>query len=339
MGLSSSKTPQQATTVELPKLIAKLGQGCMGGKTVAITGCTSGTGLVLAKTCAELGAVVVMLNRPSTRADKALEQVRAISPSARFVPCDLSTFESTRAAAAALRASDLATTGLDVLCNNAGVMGLPDTATTDGFDVQMQCNHLSHFLLVSEVWPLLETAAQQRGQARVVQHSSGARKYAKFNPRYLKPNGGKLGGDGWPGYAKWERYNQSKLANLLFAYALSTHIATERPNFKDKILSLCAHPGPAATGLQEKTVGAGGTYLIDTIIIQSVLRIAQTTEDGSCGITRACCDPAARDMDFYGPAKRVGEAVVLPPERNPEAEAVLWSESLLATGVKAFFPS
>ena len=53
---------------------------------------------------------------------------------------------------------------------------MKDLATVDGFDTQMQTNHLSHFLLTREVYPLLETAAELRGQARIVHHTSLARK-------------------------------------------------------------------------------------------------------------------------------------------------------------------
>ena len=59
--------------------------------------------------------------------------------------------------------------------NNAGVMAVPDKRTADGYDVQMQTNHLSHFLLTKLVMPSLEAAANARGEARIVQHSSGAR--------------------------------------------------------------------------------------------------------------------------------------------------------------------
>jgi NAD(P)-dependent dehydrogenase (short-subunit alcohol dehydrogenase family) len=68
-------------------------------------------------------------------------------------------------------------------------MGMPDRATPDGFDVQMQSNHLSHFLLTSLVWPLLEVAATKRGEARVVNHSSGARLGAPLKASYLRKNG------------------------------------------------------------------------------------------------------------------------------------------------------
>ncbi|TPX03148.1 short-chain dehydrogenase, partial [Schumannella luteola] len=48
----------------------------------------------------------------------------------------------------------------------------------------------------------------------------------------------------------------------------------------------------------------------------------------------------ARSGEFYGPAGRglPGPAVLLPPERDPDAEALLWDESLAATGITEYFP-
>ena len=44
-------------------------------------------------------------------------------------------------------------------------MALADTATPDGYDVQMQTNHLSHFLLTKELFPQLAKAAAAAGGA------------------------------------------------------------------------------------------------------------------------------------------------------------------------------
>ncbi len=63
-------------------------------------------------------------------------------------------------------------------------------------------------------------------------------------------------------------------------------------------------------------------------------------QDGALGITRACCEPGVSNPGFYGPIGlgKAGPAVLLPPERNPRGEALLWEESLKATGVTSFFP-
>lgn len=316
----------QQTVDTLPRL---------DGRTIAITGCTSGTGQVMAQTCGALGARIVMLNRPSARADEALAALKEAGIDAVLVPCDLQRFASVRDAAELL--AQICPEGLDVLCNNAGVMGLPDHATADGCDVQMQTNHLSHFLLTSLVWPLLEAAAEARGEARVVNHSSGARRGPRLQAAYLGVNGGKLGGDGFPGFGKWRRYQQSKLANLLFTYALHDRIAAARPDRGVK--SVCAHPGPTNSGLQVKTANAGGTGLLDQLILWRTLRVAHSVEDGALGILRAACDPGARSGAFYGPIGRgqPGPAELLPPERDPESERLLWEASLSTTGVTDFF--
>ena len=170
------------------------------GKTVLVTGCTTGTGFVCARTCAQKGAHVFMLNRASERADAAVAAVKESAPGAAVtsVACDLSSFASVRAAAASVRKTLGEEGAIDVLCCNAGVMALADAATADGYDVQMQTNHLSHFLLTKELFPLLERAAELRGEARVVMHSSGARKYptGQLDAKYLGKNGGNLGGNG-----------------------------------------------------------------------------------------------------------------------------------------------
>ena len=68
------------------------------------------------------------------------------------------------------------------------------------YDTQMQTNHLSHFLLTkdSELLALLNKAAPAKGETRVVNHSSGARKFSppQLQAKYLGKNGGNLGGNG-----------------------------------------------------------------------------------------------------------------------------------------------
>ena len=147
MGAAYSQ-PREIPTKWYPAFAAALPDAAFVGKTYAVTGCTSGTGFVLATTAAKRGAHVVLLNRASQRATAALDAVRAVAaPGARVtsIECDLGSFASVRRAAEVLRA-DLAEGGLDVLCCNAGVMALPDEATVDGYDVQMQTVRACHML-------------------------------------------------------------------------------------------------------------------------------------------------------------------------------------------------
>jgi len=311
----------------------------MAGKTVAITGCTSGTGLNLAQRCGALGAQVLMLNRASPRSEAALRVMQREQFDAQLIECDLSSLASVRAAIQ--QVTDACPNGLDVLCNNAGIMAAPDQMTVDGFDVQMQSNHLSHFLLTSGVFPLLERAVQVRGEARVVNHSSGARRGASLQARYLAKNADGLGGDGFPGLAKWRRYQQSKLANLLFTYSLHDAIGLQHPELAGKLKSLCAHPGPTQTELQAKTLASGPISWLDRLIVRSIVKQAHSVEDGSMGIVGACCAPDVESLHFYGPVGRgrPGPAVLLPAERNGRGEALVWERSMQSLDLSDFFAS
>ncbi|WP_439101244.1 SDR family NAD(P)-dependent oxidoreductase [Congregibacter sp.] len=129
-------------------------------KVFVITGTTSGTGFVAARTVAELGGEAVLLNRPSKRVDAMLGSLKDAVPDGNFVTieCDLQNFASVRSAAEEIKNRYDA---IYCLANNAGIMATPDEATVDGYDTQMQTNHLSHFLLTAELLPLLETHADR----------------------------------------------------------------------------------------------------------------------------------------------------------------------------------
>lgn len=331
MGSTISK--REVASVYFDELKASLPS--QEGKVVAITGTTSGTGLVLARTLAQLQAkTILLLNRPSERATRALAALQEAVPDADFrqIDCDLQSFASVRAAAAQVLAA-VGKGGLDVLVCNAGVMAMPDQATGDGYDVQMQTNHLSHFLLTRELMPALEQAAAQRGEARVVQHSSGARKrpYRALEERYLGKNGGNLGGDqeGWFfGGGRWDRYQQTKLANCVFTFALHDRLQARG----SKVKALVAHPGLSATNLQVTTSQHGG---MAGFLMAGIMYMAQSEEDGTMGILRCAADPQAESGQFYGPAGLTGQAVLVPPEdicTDQASKDMLWKASEAAIG-------
>jgi NAD(P)-dependent dehydrogenase (short-subunit alcohol dehydrogenase family) len=300
----------------------------MSGKVAAVTGTTSGTGYVCARELARLGATVLLLNRSSERSERALSELRREVPNGKFesIPCDLQDFASVRRAVAAIQGKFEV---LDVLCHNAGVMALPDQATQDGYDVQMQTNSISPFLLTKELFPLLVRS----NDARIVNHTSMARKGTNHGPEYFGKNGGHLGGDGKPQESanfegpRWERYHQSKLANCTFTYGLKQRLESAGLS---NVKVLIAHPGVARTGLQDTSARSGG---MDTN--HGVMQHAQTAEDGALGIIRACADPEARSGDFYGPEGLSGFPANLPPEdllSDPKNIAICWQGCEAAVG-------
>lgn len=318
----------------------RLGLPSLAGKTVVITGTTSGTGQVAARTVADLGAKVLVLNRASTRSENSFAELTAAFQDADLhnVECDLQSFESV--ASAAERVTELCPQGVHVLANNAGVMALGDTATQDGYDVQMQTNHLSHFLLTRDLMPLLERAAQSSGEARIVNHSS----ISRMNPsktlvaKNMEKLGGDLGGDGSALESmmfrgpRWSRYNQSKLANAAFTAALHHKLSATG----SKVKALVAHPGLANTHLQKTSVKEGGMGGFFTGIM---MRFSQSPQDGAMGLISCMCLPNAASGEFYGPgsgsAAFRGRAEPFALEDyydNAETRDLLWAKSEDAVG-------
>ncbi len=309
----------------------------LAGKTVVITGTTSGTGNIAARTSLELGAKVLLLNRASSRSQASLALFTSDFPHASLhaVECDLQSFASVRKAIQDVHS--LCPEGIHVLANNAGVMALPDEATEDGFDVQIQTNHLSHFLLTKGLMPLLEKAAETSGEARVVNHSSVARMSPskKLKPEYFEKRGGNLGGNGasmFFGGARWKRYNQSKLANCAFTAALHHKLTASG----SKVKALVAHPGLANTNLQTTSVEKGG---MGRLFTSWFMKMSQSMEDGSMGLLSCMFLPEAQSGEFYGPGKGTfatkGKATMFPLEPfydNEQARELLWSKSCEAIG-------
>lgn len=317
-------------TKHLQDVLEKHGKD-MTDKVVAITGTTSGTGYICALELAKKGATVLLLNRKSDRSAAALTKLQeAAGASAKFeaIECDLQDYESVKKAAAAISAKHKV---LDVLVNNAGVMALKDVATKDGYDVQMQTNVISHFLLTRDLFPLLKASAE----ARIVNHTSMARLGSPLETKYFeKDASGNLGGDGTPEEntkfqgGRWARYHQTKLGNACFTYALKNKLEAAGIT---TIIPLLAHPGLAATELQKTTDADGG---MDSK--SDFMNMAQSPEDGATGIIRASMDSTSKPGDFYGPTKGWnGFPDLLPPEELLTDESnlkILWDGCEKAVG-------
>lgn len=264
----------------------------MVGKSVAVTGASRGLGYVTALSLAKKGAMVFLLNRKSARATEALASIAAAAtgPAPILIECDLLDFGNVRAAAASLRekasADDRA---LDVLCLNAGIMLQPDEPSADGYDITIATNVLSHFLLARELMPQLEQAAARRGataDVRIVSMSSGS----GFGPpglttRFFEKSGGALGGQ----QASYERYHQSKLANLIFTAALHEKLSSRGSNVR----AIACTPGVCGTDMFVHVSSLSGR--------QADLSRVPSAEDGACAQLKVICDPTVGSGELWGP--------------------------------------
>jgi NAD(P)-dependent dehydrogenase (short-subunit alcohol dehydrogenase family) len=287
------------------------------GRTAIVTGANSGLGLVTARELARAGASVVMACRNLEKGHAAVDEVRAAVPDAQVQldELDLASLASVRAFADRFKAPH---DGLDLLINNAGVMGSPRRRTADGFELQFGTNHLGHFALTSA---LLETM-EGREDARVVTLSSTAHKMGRINFDNL--NGDRH-------YFRWNAYGQSKLANLLFALELDRRLRAVGSTVK----SLAAHPGYAATNLQS----AGPPMFDRLVMVASNATIAQSDEMGALPPLYAATQPGLEGGTYVGPdgfQEQRGHPKIVQPNgraRNPETARRLWEVSERMTAV------
>lgn len=296
----------------------------MEGKTVVITGASRGLGYVTALSLAKKGATIILLNRKTALAEEARAKIAAAATAGppALVCCDLLSFESVRAAAREV--ISLAPEGIDCLCCNAGVMMQADEASEDGYDITIATNCLSHFLLARSLLPALEMAAARHGEARLVTMSSGSGFGAPaLDVAFFARNGGRLGGP----RASYERYHQSKLANLAFTAALDERLRRRQSAVK----ALACTPGVCATDMY--------------VHVQSVMRpgqqvdlgAVQSVEDGSLAQLKCIADPAVASGECWGPAGWSGapERIEMAPPRvlvDTESKARLWAACEAAVG-------
>ncbi|HEY3650851.1 MAG TPA: oxidoreductase [Streptosporangiaceae bacterium] len=290
------------------------------GRTAVVTGANGGLGLETARQLTAKGAHVVMAVRNQEKASAAVDEIRASVPDAalELVALDLASQASVRAAAAQIMAAHQS---IDLLINNAGVMGIPEAKTVDGFEMQLGVDHLGHWSLTALLLPaLLRTPG-----ARIVTVTSTAHHMG----RAINPANPHLHGR----YRPWRAYGQAKLANFHFGLGLQR----ELENAGASTASLIAHPGLSNTDLQAVSVQQTGGGTSQRFWLFLARRSGMSAADGALSQLRAATDPAANGGEFYGPLF----ANSGPPVRKPvvrrlgmdKAIAALWEVSERETGI------
>lgn len=199
------------------------------GRTVVVTGASSGIGIETARVLAARGAHVDMAVRDVAAGEAVAVDITTAHPGARVE----------------VRHLDLADLGgvdafvrawsgpLHVLIANAGVMALPErTLTPDGVEMQFAVNHLGHFRLVTGLHGALASADGAR--VVVVTSSAHLRCPVLFDDLDFS----------FVEYDPFLAYGQSKSATTLFAVEADRRWASEG------IRVNAVMPGGIATGLQ-----------------------------------------------------------------------------------------
>ena len=254
------------------------------GRTAVVTGANGGLGLSTARALAAAGADVVIAARNQERATEAKERIQAAVPSANLtiVKLDLGSLDSVKVAAEEMLASH---EKIDLLVNNAGVMGIPESRTADGFEMQFGVDHLGHFALTARLLPALLNAPA----ARVVTVTSTAHHMG----RAVDPDNPNLDDR----YGPWRAYGQAKLANFHFGLGLDRLLR----GAGSPAASLVAHPGLSNTELQAVSVEETGGGLSQRFFLMLARTVGMSPGEGALSQLRAATDPGAKGGEFYGP--------------------------------------
>ncbi|OCC23112.1 short-chain dehydrogenase [Croceicoccus estronivorus] len=298
----------------------------LSGKRVLITGGASGIGYEAARALALHGAHVLIADRNEQGGRDAVARIQALKPGAsvEFRALDLSSLESVRQFATSLVAEG---GKLDILINNAGIQPISERReSADGFELTFAIGHLGHFVLTAGLWPLLLAASEPR----IVTVSSMVHGRGTFDWDDLQIT---------KGYAAQRPYNQTKLANLLFARELQRRVDLSG----GKVKSIAVHPGVAQTsiGSNRKQLGKFrlGDHLISVILRFVMPYLGQPASAGALPTMYAASAPDAQGGGFYGPQGGgemkgpPGSAKIKPAGQDMAVARKLWDVTEELTGV------
>jgi len=207
----------------------------MKGKTVVITGGTSGIGEIAAEQLAQIGARIVLIARDKSRGEATLARLRERAPGLAHTVhyADLARIPEMKRVAAQIARSE---PRIDVLINNAGAMFGSRQLTGDGLEYTFALNHMAYFVVTEGLRERLQASAP----ARIINTSSGAHRGARLDFDDLQ-----LVKD----FSAMKAYSRSKLCNILFTRELGRRL------HGTGVTANCLHPGFVATRFGDQSGG------------------------------------------------------------------------------------
>jgi NAD(P)-dependent dehydrogenase (short-subunit alcohol dehydrogenase family) len=283
----------------------------MQGKVCLITGATLGIGKETALGLARRGAHVAIVGRDAERTRAAAEWIgrEAGTEEVAFLPADLSSLAEVRRLAREFKARY---SRLDVLVNNAGGIFTRRETSVDAFERTWALNHLSYFLLTQELLELLKASAPARiVNVASTMHTGG---FIDFGDLLGEKN-----------YGGIRAYSQSKLANVLFTYALARRLEGTG------VTANCLHPGGVATGFGQNTGG------VLKLLMKAARPFLITAEQGAATSIYLASSPDVEGVSgrYFAKCKPVRSSAASHDEALQER---VWALSLRQIGQEAHLP-
>ncbi|XP_027100939.1 short-chain dehydrogenase TIC 32, chloroplastic [Coffea arabica] len=256
-GFSSSSTAEEVT------------EGIdASGLTAIVTGASSGIGTETARVLALRGVHVTIAVRNMAAGQKVREAIVKEIPEAKI---DVMELDLCSKASVRRFASEFNSLGhpLNILINNAGIMGAPFKLSQDNIELQFATNHLGHFLLTNLLLDTMKkTYYKSKKEGRIVNVSSDAHRYTyREGIRFDRISDEK-------GYSNFFAYCQSKLANLLHSYELARRFKEEGV----EITANSVHPGVIISNVfHRRGCCIGLANKLDKFVFKTLQQGASTT--------------------------------------------------------------
>jgi NAD(P)-dependent dehydrogenase (short-subunit alcohol dehydrogenase family) len=279
----------------------------MRGKTVVITGGTSGIGEVAALTLARMGARIVLIARDKARGDATLARLRDSAPSiAHSVHlADLSRLAEMKRVAAQIADRE---PRLDVLINNAGALFATRRLTDDGLECTFALNHMAYFVVTEGLRERLSAS----GPARIINTASASHQGATLDFDDLQSA---------KSFGAVKTYGRSKLCNILFTRELARRLRGTG------VTANCLHPGFVATRFGDQS----GALMSRVVWLAKFFAISPTRGAQTIVYLASSPDVAKTTGQYFYESVR---AIPSPSAQDDRSALLLWQRSAALAGMK-----
>ncbi|MET0183476.1 MAG: SDR family NAD(P)-dependent oxidoreductase [Caulobacterales bacterium] len=273
------------------------------GKTIVITGATSGVGEAGAKALAHLGGRIIIVARNREKGDALIEALTAINPhqAHKVHYADLSKLAEMKRVGADIAAHE---PRIDILINNAGAVYMKREETIDGLERTFATNHMAYFVITNALIDTLNST----GAARIISTASMAHRM-----------GGPIDFDDLQSrktYRTMTAYGRSKLANILFTQELARR-------FRDiDVIATSFHPGFVDSGFARNN----GVFADIAMSAGRLFGLSISAEKGAdTMVWLATCAENEMTNGAYYDRRKLGDLAAF--AKDDAAAQRLWDES------------